>query len=284
MLTYTLLTHCPLTCCRHLWGWHLVLEEHLEEEEMHLGPSGVRVRVRVGVGVGGRARLRERLGTVELAHEDEEATRGDGKKATRGGALLVGAVLLGLWLAVMVIDLGLGHTRELELPGARLSQLRRLPTEAALACGRKRRVDRWGRLWRGRCGDGEGGGYQRAHVLLCGRPRAFGRRPLRPGLRLPLDLLPVVVEGALLDAAGALPRVGARVKSPPLATGCLAPCAQPWSTRAERMRSRSRGQPKPRENCKSRKLSLCRFLRQMAVRQKSRLTESKKAGADPYAL
>ena len=214
--TYALLTHCPLTCCRHLWGWHLVLEEHLEEEEMHLGPSGVRVRVRVGVGVGGRARLRERLGTVELAHEDEEATRGDGKKATRGGALLVGAVLLGLWLAVMVIDLGLRHARELELPGARLSQLRRLPTEAALACGRKRRVDRWGRLWRGRCGDGEGGGYQRAHVLLCGRPRAFGRRPLRPGLRLPLDLLPVVVEGALLDAAGALPRVGARVVASPL--------------------------------------------------------------------
>ena len=215
LLTHVL-THCPLTCCKHLRGWHLVLEEHLEEEEMHLGPSGVRVRVGVGVGVGGRARLRERLGTVELAHEDEEATRGDGEKATRGGALLVGAVLLGLWLAVMVIDLGLGHARELELPGARLSQLRRLPTEAALACGRKRRVDRWGRLWRGRCGDGEGGGHQRAHVLLCGRPRAFGRRPLRPGLRLPLDLLPVVVEGALLDAAGALPRVGDRVVASPL--------------------------------------------------------------------
>ena len=52
--------------------------------------------------------------------------------------------------------------------------------------------------------------------------------------------------------------------------------ALPDFCRAERMRSRSRGQPKPGENCKRRKLSLCRFLRQMAVRQKSRLTESKK--------
>ena len=52
--------------------------------------------------------------------------------------------------------------------------------------------------------------------------------------------------------------------------------ALPDFCRAERMMSRSLGQPKPGENCKRRQLSLDRFLQQMAVRQKSRFTESKK--------
>ena len=121
---------------------------------------------RGGEGVGAK-HLRERLGAVQLVGRDEKAAPRDQEDAAGRRALLLLAVLLTLWLAVVVLDGLLGVRRQRELAGARRRQAGGL---------RARRARAWARGQGG--GDakwlGSGATSSPTSVLFCARVRVDG--------------------------------------------------------------------------------------------------------------